>query len=127
MLREAFGELRGLKLAYVGDGNNVARSLALVGAAAGIELRIAAPDGYQLEPLPGVLETDDPREAVAGAGPTSVQAARVRSIQSRSSPSSACTVASRSSSRGPAFWVLPAERSDSIADSGDSRDSSSSF
>jgi ornithine carbamoyltransferase len=66
-LREAFGELRGLKLAYVGDGNNVARSLALVGRAAGIELRVAAPEGYQLEPLPGVFETDDPREAVAGA------------------------------------------------------------
>jgi ornithine carbamoyltransferase len=66
-LREAFGELRGLKLAYVGDGNNVARSLALVGAAAGIELRVAAPEGYQLEPLPGVFETDDPRAAVAGA------------------------------------------------------------
>jgi ornithine carbamoyltransferase len=66
-LREAFGELRGLKLAYVGDGNNVARSLALVGALAGVELRVAAPDGYQLEQLPGVLLTDDPREAVAGA------------------------------------------------------------
>jgi ornithine carbamoyltransferase len=66
-LREAFGGLRGLKLAYVGDGNNVARSLALVGAPAGIELRVAAPPGFQLEPLPGVLETDDPRQAVAGA------------------------------------------------------------
>src|SRR6202012_3796015 len=59
--------LRGLKLAYVGDGNNVARSLALVGALAGIELRVAAPAGVQREPLPGVLLTDDPREAVAGA------------------------------------------------------------
>jgi ornithine carbamoyltransferase len=66
-LREAFGELRGLKLAYVGDGNNVARSLALVGGLAGVELRVAAPNGYQLEPLPGVFLTDDPREAVAGA------------------------------------------------------------
>jgi ornithine carbamoyltransferase len=66
-LREAFGELRGLKLAYVGDGNNVARSLALVGALAGVELRVAAPEGYQLEPLPGVLLTDDPRQAVADA------------------------------------------------------------
>ncbi len=34
-LREAFGELDGLRLAYVGDGNNVARSLALLGALAG--------------------------------------------------------------------------------------------
>jgi ornithine carbamoyltransferase len=66
-LREAFGQLDGLKLAYVGDGNNVARSLALVGVPAGIELRVAAPDGYQLEALPGVVLTDDPREAVADA------------------------------------------------------------
>ena len=49
-LREAFGELDGLVLAYVGDGNNVARSLAVLGALAGVEVRVAAPAGYQLEP-----------------------------------------------------------------------------
>ena len=37
-LREAYGSLEGLKLAYVGDGNNVARSLAVVGAKAGVEV-----------------------------------------------------------------------------------------
>ena len=66
-LRETFGSTDGLTVAYVGDGNNVARSLAIVGAAAGIRLRVAAPDGYQLEPLPHVHLTDDPREAAAGA------------------------------------------------------------
>ena len=66
-LREAFGSLQGLKLAYVGDGNNVARSLAIVGTPAGVQLRVAAPDGYQLEQLPGVALTDDPREAVQDA------------------------------------------------------------
>lgn len=66
-LHEAFGELRGRVLAYVGDGNNVARSLALMGAAAGVEVRVAAPAGFQLEPLPGTLLTDDPVEAVTGA------------------------------------------------------------
>ncbi len=67
-LREAFGELEGLKLAYVGDGNNVARSLALVGARAGIEVAIAAPGGYQLEgDVAGATLTADPAEAVAGA------------------------------------------------------------
>ena len=40
--------LEGRVLAYVGDGNNVARSLAIVGALAGVEVRVAAPDGYQL-------------------------------------------------------------------------------
>ena len=66
-LREAFGELRGLTLAYVGDGNNVARSLALIGGIAGLNVRVASPDGYQLEALPGVVVTDDPATAVAGA------------------------------------------------------------
>jgi len=66
-LREAFGDLAGLKLAYVGDGNNVARSLAILGAKAGVEVRIAAPAGYQLEPVAGALLTADPRAAAAGA------------------------------------------------------------
>ena len=66
-LREAFGSLDGLTLAYVGDGNNVTRSLAIVGALAGVQLRVAAPPGYQLEQLPGVTLTDDPGEAVRGA------------------------------------------------------------
>jgi ornithine carbamoyltransferase len=66
-LREAFGSLAGLTVAYVGDGNNVARSLAIVGGLAGVHLRVAAPDGYQLEALPGVVLTDDPAVAVEGA------------------------------------------------------------
>jgi ornithine carbamoyltransferase len=67
-LREAFGSLEGRTVAYVGDGNNVARSLAIVGARAGLEVRVAAPDGYQLEPgeTDAVL-TDDPSAAVEGA------------------------------------------------------------
>jgi ornithine carbamoyltransferase len=66
-LREHFGRLAGLKLAYVGDGNNVARSLAIIGELAGVEVRIASPPGYQLEPVAGAVLTEDPREAVAGA------------------------------------------------------------
>jgi ornithine carbamoyltransferase len=66
-LQEAFGRLQGLTLAYVGDGNNVARSLAVLGALAGVEVRIAAPDGYQLEPVAGAMLTADPRAAVDGA------------------------------------------------------------
>jgi ornithine carbamoyltransferase len=66
-LREAFGRVSGLKLAYVGDGNNVARSLALVGSRAGVEIAIASPPGYQLEDgLPATM-TDDPAEAAHGA------------------------------------------------------------
>jgi ornithine carbamoyltransferase len=66
-LRETFGELDGLAVAYVGDGNNVARSLAVLGGLAGMDVRVAAPAGYQLDPVAGAVLTDDPAEAVAGA------------------------------------------------------------
>ena len=66
-LRQRFGAVAGLKLAYVGDGNNVARSLAILGRTAGIEVRVATPPGYALEPGLAALETDDPLEAAAGA------------------------------------------------------------
>jgi ornithine carbamoyltransferase len=56
-----------VKLAYIGDGNNVARSLALLGPLAGLEVRVASPPGYELEPIEGVLQTTDPREAARGA------------------------------------------------------------
>ena len=65
-LRERFGELEGLRLAYVGDGNNCARSLAILGRTAGVEVVVAAPEGYRLED--GLAEqTDDPRAAAEGA------------------------------------------------------------
>jgi ornithine carbamoyltransferase len=66
-MREEFGRLEGLTLAYVGDGNNVARSLAIVGERAGVNVRIASPPGYELEPMAGLLLTRDPREAARGA------------------------------------------------------------
>jgi ornithine carbamoyltransferase len=48
-VREAFGALAGIRLAYVGDGTNVARSLAILGAIAGMDVAIASPEGYALE------------------------------------------------------------------------------
>ena len=66
-LRERFGDLEGLKVAFVGDGNNVARSLAILGGVAGMEVRVASPEGHELEPGVAALDTNDPREAVAGA------------------------------------------------------------
>jgi ornithine carbamoyltransferase len=66
-LRERFGDLSGLRLAYVGDGNNVARSLAVLGELAGVEVVVAAPPDYQLEEAHGVKLTGDPRAAVDGA------------------------------------------------------------
>ena len=76
-LREAVGTLQGVRVAYVGDGNNIARSLALLGMLAGMHIAIASPPGYALDeqaPLPapegagGTLELHtDPRAAVEGA------------------------------------------------------------
>jgi ornithine carbamoyltransferase len=77
-IRETFGELRGLRVAYVGDGNNVARSLAVLGARAGAEVAVASPPGYALtldehdlelssEERERISLHEDPRAAVRGA------------------------------------------------------------
>jgi ornithine carbamoyltransferase len=74
-LRESYGSLEGLRVAYVGDGNNVARSLAVLGTLAGMHVALASPEGYSLQDdllLPpgarGLVEhCVDPREAVKGA------------------------------------------------------------
>ena len=76
-IQEKKGELEGLTLAYVGDGNNVAHSLMLASALAGIHFRIASPAGYQIrddllelarsyaiESGTEILCTEDPRQAV---------------------------------------------------------------
>ena len=74
-LREHFGALEGLKLAFVGDGNNVAHSLMLTAGRLGVQVAVASPKGYQPDPeivakactLGRVTITDDPAEAVEGA------------------------------------------------------------
>ncbi|MBN8870078.1 MAG: ornithine carbamoyltransferase [Solirubrobacterales bacterium] len=66
-LKQRFGDINGLKIAYVGDGNNVARSLAVAGSLTGVEVVVAAPVGYQLEAEVPAKLTDDPVEAVSGA------------------------------------------------------------
>src|SRR5215212_3418534 len=53
-LREHYGQLEGVALAYVGDGNNVAHSLLEAGALATMDIRIACPPGY--EPDPEIVE-----------------------------------------------------------------------
>ena len=66
-MRERFGDLEGRRLAYVGDGNNVARSLAIAGELAGVEVVVASPPGYRLEEGQGAKLTGDPRAAAAAA------------------------------------------------------------
>ena len=79
-LWEKKGDLKGLKLAYVGDGNNMAHSLLYAGAKTGTHVAIASPAGYQVDPVVlaearadaeatgAILSvTTDPVEAVTGA------------------------------------------------------------
>ena len=78
-LRERLGDLQGRTLTFVGDGNNVAASLAHAGAMLGMHVRVASPKGYE---LPGgvvkaaeavaregatIMLTNDPRAAAGGA------------------------------------------------------------
>jgi ornithine carbamoyltransferase len=63
-LRDRFGELAGLKLAYIGDGNNVCHSLLLSSAAAGVSVTVATPLAYR--PDAGVVERARAFAAVAG-------------------------------------------------------------
>jgi ornithine carbamoyltransferase len=86
-MRERFGRLDGLVVAFVGDGNNVYHSLALLGAAMGMEVRLAHPQGYapnerivakarELATASGGRLTfgNDPVEAVRGAAVVYVDA-----------------------------------------------------
>ena len=75
-LRQQFGRLDGLEIAYVGDYNNVSRSLAIAAAMTGVGVRLACPPGYGPDDadldrlkLAGLdpLVTTRPAEAVAGA------------------------------------------------------------
>ena len=76
-IREHCGRIDGIKIAYVGDGNNVARSLGFAGAKLGMKLIIASPTGYELDAetieranqvsAGSVEQTNDPAAAVSNA------------------------------------------------------------
>jgi ornithine carbamoyltransferase len=79
-LQEVFGDLKGRKIAYVGDGNNMAHSLLFGAAKVGMDIAVASPAGYQVKPHyvdlarqdaaaagTKVELTTDPVAAVAGA------------------------------------------------------------
>jgi ornithine carbamoyltransferase len=76
-IQEHLGRLKGVKIAYVGDGNNVARSLAFASAKLQMKLTVASPQGYELDnesinkangiTAGSVTQTNNPIEAVTGA------------------------------------------------------------
>jgi ornithine carbamoyltransferase len=74
-LQERFGRLDGIKLAFVGDGNNVANSLMLTAGRLGVQVAVATPAGYQPDAgivaqaseMGSITVIEDPAEALAGA------------------------------------------------------------
>lgn len=77
-MREAFGDLSDRKIAFIGDGNNVANSLAIAAALCGVSMSVCAPDGYRLDddflkmlkkkyPSSNISQTDDFKVAMKDA------------------------------------------------------------
>jgi ornithine carbamoyltransferase len=129
---EVLGGLRGRTLAWVGDANNVCRSLLLGGALAGMRMRVASPPGYGLGPgdakrvaeLGGDLElVDSPEQAVEGAdavhtdvwvsmGQEAEAAARRRAFERFSVDQS---LMARAAPHAGVLHCLPAHRGEEIA------------
>lgn len=136
---EHFGRLQGLRLAYIGDGNNVAVSLAQAAAQFGMHMVIASPQGYEL-PAAAVQQFEalalrsenegtltllrDPQEAAAGAdvlytdtwismGQEAESAARVAVMQPYQINTGLVSLASRDSI---VMHCLPAHRGQEITD-----------
>jgi ornithine carbamoyltransferase len=131
-LKERFGGWDGLKVAYVGDGNNVANSLMITVARLGAEVTVAAPKGYEpsAEMLTlarrggNVTVTNDPREAVAGAhavytdvwtsmGQEDEAAARLVAFKGYCVDSALMSLASKDAIF---MHCLPAHRGDEVSD-----------
>ena len=104
-IRERLGRLEGVRLAYVGDGNNVCVSLAEASRLLGLSFVAASPPGYE-PPLDWVEVTNDPREAADGADVlytdvwTSMGQDEERAQRLRTSAASRSTLSSCRSPRG---------------------------
>lgn len=74
-IREHYAKLEGLKLAYIGDGNNMTNSLIVGCLKTGMKISVACPEGYRPDPMaldfakgnPAFELTDDPAQAIKGA------------------------------------------------------------
>ncbi|MEI9815380.1 MAG: ornithine carbamoyltransferase [Acidobacteriota bacterium] len=132
-IKERFGSWDGLKIAYVGDGNNVANSLMITATRLGADVVIGSPKGY--EPKPEMLAqarrsgkvdvVNDPHEAVAGAnavytdvwtsmGQEEEAAARVLAFQGYCVDDA---MMAQASPDAIFLHCLPAHRGDEVSDS----------
>jgi len=66
-VKQLLGKVGGARIAFIGEGNNVSRSLAEACALAGAQFTIASPEGYDLGNAPDVRQVTDPAEAAEGA------------------------------------------------------------
>jgi ornithine carbamoyltransferase len=66
-IKQLVGRLEGANVAFIGEGNNVSRSLAEACALVGARFTIASPEGFGLSDAPDVRQVSDPEEAVEGA------------------------------------------------------------
>ena len=104
-LREHFGQLEDVAVAYIGDGNNVAHSLMEAGALAAMDVRVACPPGY--EPDADILAAAQlaARPSAAAACASSTTRTRPSRAPTPSTPTSGCRWATRpSSSAGSPSW-----------------------
>lgn len=133
-IRENFGpDLRDVKVAWIGDGNNMANSWLNAAAQLGFRLRLACPEGYQPDPqilerargLTDVLLTDSPRDAVEGVdvvntdvwasmGQEEEAAERARAFRDYCVDDS---LMDRASNRAIFLHCLPAHRGEEVAES----------
>lgn len=126
-IRQLTGRIAGVRVAYVGDANNVCRSLAEGCVALGAELTVASPQGYgfdadDLARLPGVRQVVDPADAVAGAQVVYtdvwVSMGQAGEVDARRSAFAAYQVTADLMARADDAWFLhclPAHRGEEVA------------
>jgi ornithine carbamoyltransferase len=131
-IHEHFGRWEDLKLAFVGDGNNVAHSLMLTAGRLGMHVMVATPRGYEPNPevaaaagrLGKITLTHDPAEAVAGAHVvytdawTSMGHEKEAAMRNKSFPPYRVDEALMSKARADAIFMhcLPAHRGEETTD-----------
>jgi ornithine carbamoyltransferase len=123
-VKQLLGRIEGARIAYVGDANNVARSLAEGCSLLGAELIVASPEGYGFEEIPpGVRQVVDPAEAVEGAQivytDVWVSMGQDEEAEARLAALSPYQVGAALMERCPEAWFLhclPARRGEEVTD-----------
>jgi ornithine carbamoyltransferase len=123
-VKQLAGRIEGVRIAYVGDANNVARSLAEGCSLLGAEMVVASPEGYGFtDPPAGVRQVVDPGEAVEGADivytDVWISMGQDEEAEARRAAFSAYQVGAPLMSRCPQAWFmhcLPARRGEEVTD-----------